>query len=41
MLLTSCKVFKKAKAVTSSIPVKENANTVIQPDLNVKTNLVI
>ena len=36
MILKSCKVFKKAKGVTSSTPVKEEANLVIQSHLNVK-----
>ena len=36
MLLKSCKIFKKNKAVTSSNPVKEKANLDIQSCLNVR-----
>ena len=36
MLLKSCKVFKKAKVVTSSTLVKQKANLVIQSRLNVR-----
>ena len=36
MLLKSCKVFKKAKAVSTSTPVKEKTNLVIQSRLNVR-----
>ena len=36
MLLKSCKLFKKAKAVTSSTLVKEKATLVIQSFLNVR-----
>ena len=36
MLLKSCKLFKKAKAVTSSTLVKEKATLVIQSVLNVR-----
>ena len=35
ILLLSCKVFKKAKAVTTSTPVKVKGNLVIQSRLNV------
>ena len=34
MLLKSCRVSKKAKAVTSSTPVKEKANSVVHSCLN-------
>ena len=36
MILKSCKVFKKAKAVISSTAVKEEASLVIQSRLNVR-----